>query len=62
VQRHEMSPVAETTNRGGVAGYGWCHHPSTSPSHDHRGMCSPSGTSSAARWYRDIVVTVVQAK
>jgi hypothetical protein len=38
------------------------HHPSTIPSHDHRGMCSPSGTYSADRWYRDITVPVVQAK
>jgi hypothetical protein len=38
------------------------HHPSTSPSHDQRGMCRPSGTSSADRWYRAIVVAVIQAK
>jgi hypothetical protein len=29
---------------------------------DHRVMCSPSGTSSADRWYRDIVVVVAHAK
>ena len=44
------------------AAYGWRYSPSTSPSHDHCGMRSPSGTSSTDRWYRDIVVTVVQAK
>jgi hypothetical protein len=55
--------VAYGTTNGRVAAYGWwVPHPSTSPSHDHHGMCSRSGTSSADRWYRDIVVTVVQAK
>ena len=34
----------------------------TSPSQDHRGIRSPSGTSSALSWYRDIVVVVAQAK
>lgn|GEM_PF-6396946 len=36
--------------------------PLTTPSHDHRGIGSPSGTSSADRWYRDIVVVVAHAK
>ena len=36
--------------------------PLTTPSHDHSGMRSQSGTSSADRWYRDIVVVVAHAK
>ena len=34
----------------------------TSPSHDHCGMRSPSGTSFADRWCWDIVVKVAHAK
>jgi len=33
-----------------------------SPSHDQCGMLRPFGTSSADRWYLDIVVVVAQAK
>ena len=36
--------------------------PLTSPSHDQCGMRRPSGTSSAERWYLDIVVVVAQTK
>ena len=36
--------------------------PLTSPSHDQCGMARPSGTSAADWWWRDIVVSVVQAK
>ena len=38
------------------------NQPLTSPSHDQRGMRSPSGTSSADRWYRDIIAMVAYAK
>lgn len=37
------------------------NYPLTRPSQDHCGMRSPSGTSSADRWYRDIVL-VAHAK